>query len=283
MTTRRDFITTLGAALGASALGANSAFAAGEDARKLGRVGIQLYTVRSLTSKDLEGTLASLARIGYKEVEFAGYFGRTPAQIRTALKTNKLTSPSTHIPLPASDDSWKKSLDEAKAVGHQWVVVPWLDAAQRPTGDGWGTLADRFNQLATMARARGLKFAYHNHDFELAPAGSSTALDLLLTRTDPKLVDFEMDLYWMVKAGADPLDFFKRYPRRFPLLHVKDAMAAPERTMVDVGQGTIDFRKIFAKSNQSGAKHMYVEHDNPADPLQSATTSYKHLATLNFK
>ena len=283
MTTRRDFLTTLGAALGATALGADRALAAALHAKKLGRIGIQLYTVRSLTEKNLEGTLASLSRIGYREVEFAGYFGRTPAQIRTMLKANKLKSPSTHIPLPASDDVWKKSLDEAKSIGHEWVVVPWLDQAARPTtDDGWGKLADRFNALAKLAKARGLKFAYHNHDFEFAKAGNATALDLLLTRTDPKLVDFEMDLYWVYKGGGDPLDFFTRYAHRFPLLHVKDATAAPALAMVDVGSGTIDFGKIFARASASGQKHIYVEHDNPTDPLQTATNSYRHLAALNF-
>lgn len=282
MTNRRDFLTTLGAALGATALGTSRAFAAGGDAAKLSRIGIQLYTVRNLTEKDLEGTLASLARIGYKEVEFAGYFGRTPAQIRATLKTNGLTSPSTHIPLPANDDSWKKSCDEAKAIGHEWVVVPWLADNQRPTGDRWSALADRFNALAKIAHAHDLKFAYHNHDFEFAKVGNTTALDTLLARTDPKLVDFEMDLYWVVKGGGDPLDFFSRYAHRFPLLHVKDATAAPARTMVDVGSGTIDFGKIFAKAKASGQKHVYVEHDNPKDALASATASYKHLAALSF-
>lgn len=282
MTNRRDFLTTLGAALGATALGSNRAFAAGLDAKKLSRIGIQLYTVRSLTEKNLEGTLASLAGIGYKEVEFAGYFGRTPAQVRAMLKENKLTSPSTHIPLPANSDSWKKSCDEAKAIGHEWVVVPWLAEPQRPVGDAWGGLADRFNALAKIAKAHGLKFAYHNHDFEFAKAGKATALDLLLARTDPKLVDFEMDLYWVYKGGGDPLDFFKRYAHRFPLLHVKDATAAPARDMVDVGSGTIDFGKIFAKAGASGQKHIYVEHDNPKDPLATATASYKHLAALSF-
>lgn len=282
MTNRRDFLTTLGAVLGATALGSNRGFAAGLDARKLPRIGIQLYTVRSLTEKDLEGTLASLAKIGYKEVEFAGYFGRTPAQVRAMLKANKLTSPSTHIPLPANDDAWKKSCDDAKAIGHEWVVVPWLMENQRPVGDAWGGLADRFNALAKIAKSHGLKFAYHNHDFEFAKVGNATALDLLLARTDPKLVDFEMDLYWVYKGGGDPLDFFKRYPHRFPLLHVKDATAAPARDMVDVGSGSIDFRKIFAKSAASGQKHIYVEHDNPKDPLATATASYKHLAALSF-
>ncbi len=277
MTTRRDFLTTLGLTLGAApmlrALGTEST------ARTLPRVGIQLYTLRTLMEKDLEGTLAGVAGIGYKEVEFAGYFGRTPAQIRDVLKANKLTSPSAHIPLPASDDAWKKALDDAKVAGHEWAVVPWLEVPMRKD---WAQLADRFNGLAAMAKKSGLRFAYHNPDFEFARDGNGTALDTLLTKTDPKLVDFEMDIYWVVKGGGDPLALFKRYPHRFPLMHAKDATAAPARAMVDVGSGTIDFARIFARRNVSGMKHVFVEHDSPADPLQSATNSYRHLAALKY-
>ena len=105
---------------------------------------------------------------------------------------------------------------------------------------------------------------------------------LLLSKTDPKLVDFEMDIYWVVKGGGDPLALFKRYPHRFPLMHAKDATAAPARAMVDVGAGTIDFAKIFGRANLSGMKHVYAEHDSPADSMQSATRSYRHLAALKY-
>jgi sugar phosphate isomerase/epimerase len=200
--------------------------------------------------------------------------------VREVLKANGLTAPSSHIPLPADDAAWARALDAANAVGHHWVVIPWIDAALRRKPDDWPRFADRFNSLAAKAKEAGLRFAYHNHDFEFMKVGDSTGLDVLLAKTDPALVDFEMDLYWIVKAGGDPLDFIKRYPRRFPLMHVKDATAAPERKIMDVGSGTIDFAKIFAASDFSGMQHAFVEHDEPADPIESARNSYRYLAAL---
>jgi sugar phosphate isomerase/epimerase len=280
-TTRREFLAAMGAVAGASALRLSVPDLVPR-AKKLDRIGIQLYTVRSLTAKDLDGTLEQIAGIGYKEVEFAGYFNRTPAQIRSLLAANHLTSPSTHIGIPATDDAWKKLVDDSKEMGHDWIVVPWLDANMRKAPDDWARTAERFNQLATVARSGGLRFGYHNHDFEFAKVGDGTGLDVLLGRTDPKLVDFEMDIYWVVKGGGDPLELIARHPGRFPMMHIKDATAAPARTMVDVGKGTIDFSRIFAQEKTSGMQHVFVEHDEPANPLQSATDSYRYLAALNY-
>ncbi len=279
MPNRRDFLSTLGLALGATTLGRPGALAAMTPAPvHLRRFGIQLYTLRSLTEKDLEGTLARLADIGYAEVEFAGYFGKTPEQVRTMLLKNRLSSPSSHIPLPANDDAWERALADARTIGHEWAVIPWLEPPMRTE---WARFADRLNHLATMARAAGLRFAYHNHDFEFVQEGSGTVMDLLLKNTDPSLVDFEMDLYWVTKAGADPLDLIARYPKRFPLMHAKDASAG-ERAIVDVGRGTIDFAKIFQQERTSGMAHVYVENDNPTDAIQSATTSYQYLSNLKY-
>ena len=272
-----------GMAVGTMALGRVRSLAAAEIGAQLDAIGIQLYTLRSLMTKDPEGTLARVAAIGYREVEFAGYFGRTPSQIRSVLTANHLTSPSTHIPLPASDDAWSLALDQSAQIGHAWVVIPWLDESQRPTGDGWSRLAERLNHFGAKAKEKGLRLAYHNHDFEFARVGGGTALDVLLARTDAALVDFEMDLYWVVKGGGDPLDLFKRHPHRFPLMHAKDATAAPARDMVDVGTGTIDFKKIFQNADMSGMRHVYVEHDSPpGDPLESARISYRNLAALRY-
>ncbi|MEO8335558.1 MAG: sugar phosphate isomerase/epimerase [bacterium] len=280
MPNRRDFLSTLGLALGATTLGRPRALAAMTSASMhLPRIGIQLYTVRSLTEKDLEGTLAKLAGIGYAEVEFAGYFGKTPEQIRAMLIANKLSSPSVHIPLPASDDAWSRALADSRTIGHEWAVIPWLEPPMRTE---WARLADRFNHLATMARSAGMRFAYHNHDFEFTKEGEGTALDLLLKNTDPSLVDFEMDLYWVTKAGADPLDLIARYPKRFPLMHAKDISASPEHTIVDVGKGTIDFARIFREERTSGMTHVYVENDIPTDAIQSATTSFQYLSNLKY-
>ena len=280
MSNRRDFLSTLGLALGATALGRTRALAATPTASvHLPRIGIQLYTLRSLTEKDLEGTLAKVAAIGYSEVEFAGYFGKTPEQIRTMLLVNRLSSPSSHIPLPANDDAWSRALADARTIGHEWAVIPWLEPPMRKE---WASFADRLNHLATMARAAGMRFAYHNHDFEFAKEGSGTVMDLLLKNTDPALVDFEMDIYWVTKAGADPLDLIARYPKRFPLMHAKDASPAPDRAIVDVGRGNIDFVKIFQQERTSGMSHVYVENDIPTDAIQSATTSYQYLSSLKY-
>ncbi|MDB4913438.1 MAG: Xylose isomerase protein barrel [Gemmatimonadetes bacterium] len=282
MATRRDFLTTLAAALGTAILARSPRVLRAERVPPhLSRIGIQLYTLRDLMEKDLEGTLARVAAIGYQEVEFAGYFGRTPEQIKAALATNHLVSPSSHVALPADDDAWKKTLDDAKTAGHEWVVIAYLDAALRKAPDDWTRLADRFNHLGLKAKDAGLRFAYHNHDFELARVGKGTALDVLLGKTDRKLVDFEMDIYWVVKGGGDPLAFIRKYPGRFKLMHVKDASPAPERTMMDVGSGTIDFAKIFAQGGTSGMKHAFVEHDNPTNAIASATNSYKYLVSLH--
>jgi sugar phosphate isomerase/epimerase len=277
MTTRREFLATLGTGVGLLSVGALDIPQRARRSPALPKVGIQLYTVRSLLRRDFDGTLAKLAEIGYREVEFAAYFDRTPMQIRESLKANKLTSPSAHLAMPKDDSAWKHSLDSAREIGHKWAVIPWLDAGMRKTPDDWKRTAERFNQLAHLAHASGLRFAYHNHDFELVSFDGTNGLELLLSGTDPKAVEFEMDIYWVVKGGGDPIDLLTRYPNRFPLLHAKDATAAPERKMVDVGAGTIDFEKILKRAK---AAHVFVEHDNPADPMQSAVVSYRHLSRL---
>jgi sugar phosphate isomerase/epimerase len=279
MTTRRHFLATMGAGLGILSTRDHLLSSLFAPADKLSHVGIQLYTVRSLMAKDFEGTLAQIAGIGYGEVEFAGYFNRTPAQVRAVLAANKLTAPSTHIGFPKDDTAWKATLDQAREIGHEWVTIPSLDSAMRKTPDDWKRTADRFNQLGMMAQASGARLAFHNHDIELAPFDGTNGLETLLKHTDPKAVDFEMDIYWVVKGGGDPLDLLARYPGRFPMFHAKDATAAPERKMVDVGAGTIDFGKIFAMAKP---KHVFVEHDQPTDALASAQASYRTLAGLSF-
>jgi len=283
MHTRRTFLATLGvAAFGLARSDDAAASLALAPRSRLKRVGLQLYTVRDLMKADLPGTLAKVAAIGYKEVEFAGYFGRTPAQIRDLLRRDGLTSPSTHLPFDSLDTTWQKQLDDAKAVGHHWVTIAFIPEEKRRTLDDWKRHAATFNRAAAQAKSAGLRFAYHNHNFELTAIDGTRPLDLLLKETDPSLVDFEMDLYWVVFGGGDPLDFFNRYPKRFPLVHVKDSSAPPNRKFVDVGQGTIDFRSIFAQSDKAGIKHYFVEHDQPADPIATIRNSYNYLHALRF-
>jgi sugar phosphate isomerase/epimerase len=281
--TRRTFLATLGvAALG---IANRDALADGillAPKRKLKKVGLQLYSVRDLMKADLPGTLRKVAQIGYKEVEFAGYFGRSPAQIKALLKQNGLTSPSSHIGLDILEKDSVRAFADAKSIGHSWVTMPYIPEERRKTMDDWNKIIDLLNQLGPQAKAAGLRLAYHNHDFEIRPVNGVRPLDMMLDKTDPSLVDFEMDLYWVVFGGGDPLDFFARHPHRFAMVHVKDSSGPPDNKIVDVGKGTIDFKKIFDQSDKAGIKHYFVEHDQPADPIATIRDSYNYLHALRY-
>src|SRR5207249_253605 len=214
MTDRRDFIKALGAAAVGPTLWplAPSPYHRAPS-RKLDRVGLQLYTVRQAMEHDMEGTLAKVAEAGYGEVEFAGYFGHTPKEVRAMLEHHGLAAPSAHMASLAPDE-WTASLDVAKAIGHEYIVVPWIPAEARKTLDGFKRVAQDFNRAAAQAHDAGLQFAYHNHDFEFARTEGRLPYDVLIAETDPKLVQFEIDLYWMVKGGQDPLAYFARLPGR---------------------------------------------------------------------
>jgi len=275
---RREFVQTM-TAIGATTLFCKVPRTA--HSARLEKVGLQLYTVRDKMKEDFEATLARVAEIGYKEVEFAGYFDHAPADVRAILDRHGLSAPSTHIAL-GEIDAWKASLDTAKAIGHDYVVVPWIPQEKRMTLDGWKNVADVFNRAAQMAHDTGLQFAYHNHDFEFPKMDGQIPYDVLLQNTDPKLVQLEIDLYWITKAGQDPLSYFARWPGRVPLVHVKDSAGAPEHKMADVGQGKIDWKRIFAKRDQAGIKHFFVEHDQPPQPFQDIAASYNYLKNLEF-
>ena len=280
--TRRNFLATLGvAALGVVSRDANAAAAVVARRRRIERVGLQLYSVRDLMKADMPGTIARVAEIGYKEVEFAGYFGRTPHEVHELLEKYHLSSPSTHVPYD-SFQNWQKVLDDSKVIGHKWVTLPWIPQEKRTTVADWKAIAAQFNQVGAQARKSGLRFAYHNHDFELKAIDGVRPLDILLGETDPKFVDFEMDIYWVIFGGGDPLDYFTRYPHRFALAHIKDSAGPPDNKMVDVGQGKIDFRTILAQSDKAGFQHYFVEHDQPADPIATIRNSYNYLNALTF-
>jgi len=275
---RREFIGTMGALAASAVLPACRTAGA---TNRISKIGLQLYTVRDLMKKDVEGTLAAVAGAGYTEVEFAGYFDKTPAEIRAMLDRHGLTAPSVHTG-DISPDAWAKALDAAHVIGHQYIVVPWIPEERRKTLDDWKRVAADFNRAATAAQTAGVQFAYHNHDFEFWPVEGRIPFDVLLAETDPKLVQLEIDLYWITKGGQDPLAYFARWPGRVPLVHVKDSLGAPDHKMVDVGAGTIDWKRIFARSAQAGIKHYFVEHDQPADPIASIQASCDYLKRLEF-
>ena len=165
-------------------------------------------------------------------------------------------------------------------MGHRYLVVAWINPADRTSLDDYRVIAARFNRVAERASEVGLEFGYHNHDFEFEPLDSQIPYEILLEETDPTLVKFEMDLFWITKAGRDPVPYFRDQAGRFPMVHVKDL--ASDGAMVDVGAGTIDFASIFALSEQAGIRHYFVEHDHPPNPFESIATSYRHLRGLEY-
>jgi sugar phosphate isomerase/epimerase len=248
--------------------------------RRLEAIGIQLYTVRGPMVEDVRGTLARLAEIGYREVEFAGYFGYSPAEIRGMLDEFGLASPSAHVPIEMLRGDVIQVIDTLVEIGHEYLVVPWLNPEERSSLDKYRAHAELFNQVSEQCAAAGLGFAYHNHEFEFEPIDGILPIDLLLDETDPKLVQIELDLYWITLAGADPFAYFERHPGRFPLCHVKD-MAA-DGSMTDVGTGQIDFAALFAASERAGFKHYYVERDDADDSLASAANSFAGISKIEF-
>jgi sugar phosphate isomerase/epimerase len=280
MTNRREFIAALGA-VGLTGTGLVSSGCSKTPAgRHLDRIGVQLYSVRGAMEENVESTLARVAEIGYSEVEFAGYFDRSAQQIRSVLDQNGLTSPATHLALEVLENDWDSTVEFAQTVGHHYLVVPSLPEDDRTSLDSFHRAAEQLNHLGQQAQEAGLAVAYHNHNFEFAPIEGQVPYDVLLAETDPALVSFEMDLFWITEGGGDPLAYFSKHPGRFQLVHVKDMN--DEGEMVPVGAGTIDFASLFAHSEQAGIRHYFVEHDNAADPFASITASYNYLSTLEY-
>lgn len=302
MQDRRSFLARLGASVGATALGATglsqlaaactSAGSSANDTDSSARagsaprtpatgraIGVQLYTLRNEMQRDVEGTLARVAGIGYREVEFAGYYDKSPSDVKAMLARHGLTAPATHVPIEMLEGISASVLDTAREIGHQYVIVPYLVEGRRKTIEDYKRVAASLNRFGAAAKDKGLKIGYHNHDFEFVPIGGQVPFDTLLAETDPSLVAIELDLYWATKAGHDPLQLFERHKGRFPLVHVKDSAGAPDHKMVDVGKGTIDFARIFTAGG-AALQHRFVEHDNPGDAFASITASYEHLAKL---
>ncbi len=244
-------------------------------------LGVQLYTLRSEMEGRVEQTLERVAAIGYEEVEFVRflYFDHSPAEIREMLARTGLRAPASHIAPTFETEAWARILDDANEAGHEYVVVASIPASMRADLDGWRRTAEAMTGAGERARAAGLQFAYHNHDFEFIEMDGRVPFDVFCEESDPDLVQIELDLYWIIHGGGDPVAFFNRWPGRIPMVHVKDRTVAGE--MADVGAGVIDWVELFQYIDHAGMKHFLVEHDRPDGPFRSIEASYRYLSELN--
>ncbi|GGW27439.1 sugar phosphate isomerase [Arenibacter certesii] len=259
--------------------------------------GLALYTVRNDMNKDVKATLKAVADAGYKNIEAAGYadgkfYNMSPADFKAYLKKINLRPLSAHqgsVTLENAD----AMMADVKAAGFKYFVVPIppmglfkYDAETKSLGmtGGAANLADIINTLGKKAHAAGLKLLYHNHDFEfMKDKDGIVTIDYLLEHTDPKYVNFQMDLYWVTKAGLDPIAYFEKYPGRFISWHVKDM--DDQGRFAPVGKGTIDFARILAKKKLSGMKYYMVEQDQTFDglePLEAIKISHAGIKQLGF-
>jgi sugar phosphate isomerase/epimerase len=228
--------------------------------------------------RDVRSTLAKVAEIGYKEVEFADYFDHDPAEIRGWLDELEISAPAAHVGFDAMQDDSASVIAACKTVGHEFIVVPSMPDQLRDSVDEYAAFAKDLNRLGKICADSGLRLAYHNHDFEFKVVDETVPFDILVGETDPELVDLEIDLFWTVKGGHKPTEYFEKYPGRFKLCHVKDM--GSDGSMVDVGAGEIDFKAIFAQTDKAGLKHFIVEHDQPEDSFASIAVSYEAVKEL---
>ena len=243
-------------------------------------IGVQLYTLRSLLSEDVDGTLALVAEIGYRTVEFAGLYGFTPREMRGKLDAAGLRAVSSHAGVIEIRGDWPFFLEGAQELGQDLVFVPSIPESER-TPEGLRHLAEDFNRAGEMARSAGLRFGYHNHDWEFAALSDGTIMmDVLLECTERRLVDWQMDIFWTVHGGGDPMVYLEREAGRVTSVHLKDRTS--DGLMVDVGKGVIDFATILPRAEELGMLHAFVEHDTPDAPLESVRYSFNALSALEL-
>jgi sugar phosphate isomerase/epimerase len=286
---RRTFLGTTLGALTATTLLNRKGWAASD--HRIEHLGVQLYTVRAQMKDDFEGTLAKVAAVGYREVEFAGYFDHSPQDVRAILDRHGLVAPSTHLPWSSFGDQWPQIIENSKVIGHKYIINPWIENAVRDQPDGWKHAADTLNKAGEVSKKAGIQLGYHNHWIEFRPgAEGRLPYDILLAELDPNLVKMEMDICWVYVSGHDPLPYLEKYPGRFPLVHVKDMTKLPDpnvvtqktetQNMTDVGSGVIDWKNIF--SHAKGIEYYIVEHDETSTPFVSIKESYDYLRNLRF-
>jgi sugar phosphate isomerase/epimerase len=285
------------------------------------RLGVGLFTIPTLLEKDFAGTMKLLASIGYKEIETfgpyswsatvaqerwkvvsqslafkgSGYFGLTPSAVRRILDDQGLTSPSMHTDLESLRTRLEPMAEAARVLGQRYVVLPSIPASERKSLDGYRRMADEFNEIGARAAKQGVRFKYHNHGYGLAPIDGIVPFDMLVERTDPAVVDLQMDLYWMTAGGADPIAYLQRYKGRYKSLHIKDMVKRVRFAgdggdssqwialfpfVADAGRGVLDLPGILSAAKRLGVEHVFLERDQTPTPDATLRDSYAYLSSL---
>lgn len=281
MLTRRRFIQSSLAAFAAGAVSARGL------AHTKQPIGVQLYTVRTLTQQDLPGVLAAIKKIGYDEVEtYWDVYTHPAAELKRMIEDHGLRVPSGHF----NYDGLESKMEYAKTLGVEYVICPMLPPEMQSSLDGFKRAADQFNKWGEQINRMGMRLGFHTHNYEFRRFGDTTGFDTLMARTDPKLMCVEIDCYWVTQAGRDPVRMIQQLGRRVRLLHMKDRLPGfPTSTTLNaqamhftpVGTGTIDWKAVIAAAKRDGIRYYFVEQDSgPPAPLECLRASYKNLRPL---
>ncbi len=251
-------------------------------------LGAQLWNIREYLHEDVTGSLARLAKLGYNEIELFGYdgtyWGKSPKEFSRICNDLGLTIISSHYETGRHDNAngtllngWSKAIDDAAAMNIKYMICAWLYKEERKSIDLYKSLADMLNKAGDACSKALIQFGYHSHNFEFPAIDGIVPYDLILQNTDKNLVKMEADLFWITKAGVDPVDYFKKYPGRFPLWHVKDMERGSEQ-FAEVGSGIINFDRIFAERKTAGLEHWFVEQDQTSrEPFESLAISRDYV------
>lgn len=253
------------------------------DAR-LERIGLELYTLRNVMPRDPDATLAAVGRIGYKDVELLwsfGNFGRTPAQVKAALDANGLRAPSAHMNAATILVGWERSLEIAKQLGHEYLIVPSFTPETSRTLDDWREWADKFNEAGAVARRAGIWLAFHNEAEHMKPIDGQVPYDVFVERLDPAVVRLQLDTGNMLIGGGDPMEYLARYRDSYYSFHLKDVVADRSKD-TQLGTGIFDFKRFLEMVPALDSKPTYVEHESAADEMNAARKDFAYLRDLDF-
>lgn len=253
---------------------------------KTKEIGVQVYSAREQLAEDFAGTMEKLAEIGYKHIEAYGLGTdgmflekMTPGDYSKVVGDLGMELVSTHCRYFTTEDA-QKMIDASSTAGIKYTIIPSLPNELKESVDTYKQVADNLNKVGEMFKAAGLKFGYHNHAFEFEQKEGQIPLEIMLNETQPDLVTFEADLYWVTRGGANPMDLINKYPGRFGLFHVKDAAEDLEQTTV--GTGIIDFETILNARETAGLDYYFVEDERTDDPFANLKANFDYLNNSEF-
>ena len=251
---------------------------------RLSRIGLELYSVRDAMKLDPDGTLAKVKAMGYDDVELLwsfNNFGRTAEQVAATLRNEGLRAPSGHIAPEALLKDWEKSLEQARLVGSEYLIVPSLPAETNRSVDAWRVWADHFNNAGATARRFGMWLAFHNEPTHSRALGGVVPYDVFVERTDPTVVRLQLDVGNMIMGGGDPMLYLQKYKERYHSFHIKD-ITRDRKSDTDLGSGNVDLKKLLASIPNVASKPCYVEQEGQTAPMDAAARNYLYLKNLEF-